>query len=82
MSQLYVGNLEERARSLGVEGVIAYLAYINLEEYVLEFKKNEIDGQILLEVIQNEGALKELGVMSVLHQIKIKTKLLEYVNTL
>ena len=67
-------------RSLKEEDVIAYLAYIKLEEYIPAFKENEVDGPMLLEIIQNKAALKELGVRSAVHQIKIRNKLLEYVT--
>ncbi len=77
-SNLAKNVLEELVKSMEMEDVQAYLRHINLEEYAPAFKDNDIDGLLLLEVLQNEAAMKELGVRRALHRIRIEKKLLEY----
>ncbi len=65
-----------------VEDVQGYLHHIGLEVYAAAFKSHDIDGHLLLPVLNDEDALKQLGVKSALDKIKLTNthKLLEYIR--
>ena len=53
-----------------MEDVIAFLQTINLDQYVTAFEEFEINGELLIQFRDDE--LKEMGVLSALHRLKIR----------
>ena len=69
-----VEELEQLASKYSVEDVVNFLHSIKLGEYAEAFRRDGINGGILLAIIAGEEvqALKELQVMNPVHRVKIQ----------
>ena len=62
-----------------LQTVVTFLKEHKLEKYSTVFKEAGMDGDLLLEA--DDGVLKELGMMSAVDRIKIKTKYRTFVSS-
>ena len=62
-----------------LQTVLDFLKQYKLDDYCDIFKKSGMDGDLLLEA--DDSVLKEMGVSSALHRVKIKAKYKIFVNS-
>ena len=62
-------SYRKRAQTVSVQKVSDFLASLNMDEYISNFEKDEISGDVLID-LDSEG-LSELQVDSNLHKLKI-----------
>ncbi len=65
--------------SYPVSVVLEFLELHNLGQHLEAFRRHGIDGDLLLEA--NDAVLTELGVVSSMHRIKLRTKFKHFVSS-
>ena len=71
-------DLNTVAKSMSEDDVGMFLRQIELAEYVTLFSQNDIDGEMLIDLDQED--LKNLGISNTFHQKKIIRKFLSHLQ--
>ena len=58
-----------RANDMGTDEVGIWLSKLKLDEYILTFKENDIDGRLLIAL--GEAELESLGIKNPFHKKKL-----------
>ena len=71
-------NLSEIAKSVDKDGIKKFLHHIKLSQYIELFLNNDIDGNMLVALSQED--LKDLGVNNKFHRTKIIVQFQSYLE--
>ena len=75
--------MSDIAHKLTTDDILQYLETLKLrKKYEESFKDNDIDGDTMIMLTKNDDALKELGVESCLHRVKIQSKFISYLESI
>lgn len=64
-------SVQSLAETFTTENIATFLNEIELPQYANNFRREKINGEVLLDLVANPEVLAELGVMNHLHQMKI-----------
>lgn len=70
-------NELELAKQLSVEDIVKFLHDVKLEQYATIFEEFEINGELLIQLPDNE--LQDMGIVSALDRLKISVYFRQYV---
>ena len=75
--------MSDIAHTLTTDDILQYLETLKLrEKYEKSFKENDIDGDAMIILIEDDDALKDLGVEFRLHRVKIRSKFISYLESI
>lgn len=70
-------NTVQLAKGFSVQDVVQFLHHIKLGQYATTFEEFEINGEILIQLPDNE--LEDMGISSALDRLKISTYFKQYI---
>ena len=69
-TSLHAEELQIKAKEFSVQDISKFLQSIKLDQYASAFEEFEVSGELLIQFQDDE--LKEVGVISALHRLKIR----------
>lgn len=82
MPELFVLTLDENelemAKQLSVEDIVKFLQHVKLEQYATIFEDFEINGELLIQLPDNE--LQDMGIVSAIDRLKISVYFHQYIS--
>lgn len=67
----------EKAKQLSVEDIVKFLHHVKLEQYATIFEEFEINGELLVQLPDNE--LQDMGIISAIDRLKISVYFRQYI---
>lgn len=71
-------NELEMAKQLSVEDIVKFLQHVKLEQYATIFEEFEINGELLIQLPDNE--LQDMGIVSAIDRLKISVYFRQYIS--
>ena len=82
MPELFVLTLDknelEMAKQFSVEDIVKFLQHVKLEQYATIFEEFEINGELLIQLPDNE--LQDMGIVSAIDRLKISVYFRQYIS--